>query len=405
MSNTRNWSIKKLTLFSLITVLALFLIIELGSRFIFWLQYGRYHTTLSIQWNPRWISDPRTIWTNRPFYLEAGKKFQYNECGMRVERGDVLMSQKTKDDFWVFLFGGSAMAGMGSNKDGEWIRITGVYDHPIEESIDGYLEKMLQEKLKDKKVRVFNAAVSGHSIYQSHMRYIELSKYKPDWIVSMDGVNEPSSLKETETILSYLQQEWQDNPAQNLSGDASFFKKLRPASYFLLSRYVYNFRENKRVDNVLDSVNYFREKWLKQPSSLKKTPVDKSIEHAVTSFFENLVDYKNTLQKQQQNYLLLIQPHISQRDTTKLEDTEKATYNYYLDQQKSTMNTFYELTYEKIGKKTGPENNIYLMKNVSAWSGQVFVDYCHFTKEANKKIAAEISQYILSESNDRPFGN
>ena len=153
MDKTNRWSAIKFLLFTFIVLIIALILIEGTCRLIVWLKFSPYHTNLFIQSHARWISNPQTIWANRPFYLEDARNGQYNEVGMRVKLGDVFMPHKTQDDFWVFLFGGSAMAGMGSNKGGDWIRITGTYDHPIEESIDGYLQKMLQSKIKNKRVR------------------------------------------------------------------------------------------------------------------------------------------------------------------------------------------------------------------------------------------------------------
>jgi hypothetical protein len=37
------------------------------------------------------------------------------------------------------------------------------------------------------------------------------------------------------------------------------------------------------------------------------------------------------------------------------------------------------------------------MAGVEKWPGWVFVDYCHFTKEANKRIARELADYIVAD--------
>ncbi len=404
MKKTKNWSTKKLVLFSIISILLALFVVELTCRAIFWLQYGQHHTTLTVQWQPRWISDTNLIWTNRPLYMESRQQFQYNEVGMRVRLGDVRMPVKQKNDFWVFLFGGSAMAGMGSNKDGDWIKITGVYDHSIDESIDGYLEKILQAKMKGKRVLVFNAAVSGHSTYQSHLRYHLLKTFKPDWIISMDGVNEPYYLNETESVIDYLKKQWDKNPAQNFIETTWTQKILHTAFYFLLNRSIYNIHENTRIANVRDSLPFYQNKWLQHKTIVpSETLVNKGLIKAIDSYSNQVTGFIHELEMDKQRYLLLLQPHLSLRDTNKLSVTEKATYNYYYSIANDTSVTFLKSIYRSFQNQKTNYGEYCSMEQVYSWQHQVFVDYCHFSKLSNEKIAKEICTYILSNSTVRPF--
>ena len=43
------------------------------------------------------------------------------------------------------------------------------------------------------------------------------------------------------------------------------------------------------------------------------------------------------------------------------------------------------------------------MDQVHYWTEWVFTDYCHFTKEANKKIAHEIGKHIISNGKYEVF--
>jgi len=103
---------KSLLLITAVTA-GLIILIEIICRIIVWVEWSPYHTNLTIQGNARWISDSTSYWTNRPFFLEYDHSSQYNEIGMRVRAKDVFMPEKKENDFWVFLFGASAMAGMG----------------------------------------------------------------------------------------------------------------------------------------------------------------------------------------------------------------------------------------------------------------------------------------------------
>ena len=359
----------------------------------------------SIQGNSRWVADSNLVWTNRPFYLEYDKRSQYNELGMRVSAGDVFMPPQKKNEFWVFLFGGSAMAGMGSNKDGEWIDITGVGDHTIDESIDGYLLEYLQKALPNKKVRVFNTAVSGHTSYQSFIRYKLLKKYKPDWVVSMDGINDPKSLKNNESTYSYINDQWKNDPSQNSPMSYSLFVMSHSALLNKLKMYIYYKRQAIRTLTNTQSSSVIKNKWLNhKPEPIKYVDSNQYSMNAVNSFFSNLKEFKDTLDVDKQKYLLLIQPYMALRDTTKLYDTEKAVYNYFsCNYNNDTTNTYINLVHKRLKSDFKNDKNIFSMDAIHNCDGWILVDYCHFTNDANKKIAEEISKYIISNGTYIPF--
>jgi lysophospholipase L1-like esterase len=404
---TKKWPKRKLFLYSIFAIIAFFIFLEFIFRLICYFEFSPFHTNYSIQGNSRWISDSDLVWTNRPFYLEYDKHSQYNELGIRVEAGDVFMPVKKEDDFWVFLFGGSAMAGMGSNKDGDWIDITGVNDHPINQSIDGYLRNYLQKAMPHKKVRVFNTAVSGHTIYQSFIHYQLLCKHKPDWIISMDGINDPKSLATKETTLSYIQNQWKADPGQNsLFG---FSKLLMSHSAFLnkLYKYIYFKHELIRTNENTNSSWKIKNKWTHEKNKkIAYTNQNPDIINAVKAFNSHLTAFTEKLEEDKQNHILLIQPYASLRDTNKLIGTEKAVYNYFTNfSNKDTTNTFIKILHEKTKEDFKFDSKVFSMNAVHHWNGWVFVDYCHFTKEANKRIAREIFESIISNGNYIPFEN
>jgi hypothetical protein len=177
----RKWTKKKLLLFSLITIVLVLLALELVFRIVFAVEHRGYHTSVYVQGNTLQMSDSLLVFKNRPFYLDYYRRFQFNEEGMRSMPGDVFMPQKGPNDFWVFLLGGSTMEGIGSNKDGEWLDITGVMDYRPSETIAAHLQNILQSKMPGKNVRVFNAAMSGGATWQSMLRYRQLAaKYTMD---------------------------------------------------------------------------------------------------------------------------------------------------------------------------------------------------------------------------------
>ena len=138
------------------------------------------------------------IWGNTPGYLGYSGRFQYNEYGIKSEPGKHKMPEKKKDDFWVFLFGSSAMAGKGSARHRGFLNITGVAEHDFSNTIEFYLQSLLKESFPDKNVRVFNASVGSHTMAQTISNYERLRHLNPDWVISMNG-NDGLVLDENET--------------------------------------------------------------------------------------------------------------------------------------------------------------------------------------------------------------
>jgi len=398
MQKTR-WTRKKLIAYSFIVCVLILLLTELVFRILFWSEIKGYNSSVFIQGNTIQMEDSSVVFRNRPFYLDYYRRFQYNEAGMRSKPADVWMPKKDSSDYWIFLFGGSSMEGMGSNKDGEWLDITGVGDYPWNENIAFYLQQSLQEKMPGKKVRVFNAANTSYTIEQSYLRYLQLSTlYNMDWVISMDGQNNPPSLAADETVLDFVRKDWQQNPAHKfpmkwilpLTRHSAFVNKLKQTIFHLK-------QHNRTKKNI--NTNYPRAQfWLNYSSpELHFKNIDDGTNRAVNSFYDQLIQFDSVLNIRNQNHLLLIQPHLIFRDEQLMNNTEKSLLRYYRQAYNdSAMNSYLQEIRNRFKTKVPKgDSTIQLMDHLDYMSQQVFVDYCHFTKEANLLIAESIMQYIL----------
>jgi hypothetical protein len=105
-----------------------------------------------------------------------------------------------------------------------------------------------------------------------------------------------------------------------------------------------------------------------------------------------------------QKHLLLVQPHMFHRDTSILGNEEKAVNHYYRSAfQDSVKHLYLMRLYEQFAATNIFYKNIISMESAHYWPGWIFVDYCHFTAPANKKIAGEIYNYIVSDGNRKIF--
>lgn len=392
-----NWTKRKLFTYSVLVLALIFFMTELVFRLAARSHLKKHQTSVFVQGNTLQMDDSILIFRNRPYYLDYDHRFQNNEEGMRWQPADVRMPKKDSADFWVFLFGGSAMEGMGSNKDGEWLDITGVVDYAWNENIAFYVQQLLQEKMPHKRVRVFNAANTSYTIEQSYQRYLLLAeKYKMDWVISMDGQNNPPTLLPTETVMEYMRNDWQQHASKKFPLNTLIFLTRHSAFINSVKQSYFHIKQNRRLKtNATDSFPR-RKFWADQstPALVFKQP-DAGVSRSVNLFYDQLRRFDSVLNVRQQKHLLLIQPHLIFRDTTQMDVTEKAVLNYYRQvHNNETVNSFLKHLRQQF-QPMG--NDVRLVNAADSARFPVFVDYCHFTKPGNKMIAGLICNHILSQ--------
>lgn len=391
-------------LFVAIINLFLLLVLELIARGVCWSRFHGVGTDISIQGGGRWIAHPVLIWDNRPGYLVYGGDAQFNEFGMRVRPGEIAMPKKGADDFWVFLLGGSTMFGMGSAREHDFARITGVGDHPIAESIHGFLEKGLQDAMPGKKVRVFNAAVASHTLVQSRLKYELLRHLAPDWVVAMDGVNDPNSLDPGQDGLAISIAQWTDHRRQRFPLAQGLWLMAHSGLGYLFGEYCYFHTNllNGAVDVSQDS--QLLAHWTATDTQWSSPPAeDAGVRRAVDEYLRNLARFEDTLAGDKLKHLLLVQPYLSMRDPAKLGEVERACFHYLKVAGSPQPAAFMGALHREVPLRFPAGGSVYAMDGVHRWDGWVFVDYSHFTADANRRIAEEIARYILNDGVYRPF--
>ncbi len=404
---TKTWSRGKLLRFAAVTVLLLLLLAEGLGRVVFLLKFRGLGTSVYVQGSPIQEADSASVYNNRAFYVDFEKQFQYNELGMKSACGDYRMPVKAGGDLWVLLLGGSAMEGMGSNKDGAWFDMTNVSDHPYNETIAYFLEGRLRRLYPGKRVRVFNAAVSGFTLEQGMAKYMALSKkYDFDWVISMDGVNECDTLEADDTgaLRAYSQAYWASMPFHQFPLNWIVPITQHSAFFYLLKQEVYQVKMRARLRRNEESGFALRNFWasreeLRLPTALS----DPRVLRSTNAFLREEREFAGVLEKGGKHYLLLVQPYLAFRKTGILGQEEMAL-NHYLREK---MNDRYKLAFLRevnaSVEEIGDSLHIQTMSGVEKWPGWVFVDYCHFTKAANERIAAELADYIAADGKMRIF--
>lgn len=394
------WPIKKRILYSSIACLLVLLALESAFRIVFWITNKDYQTTVYIQGNTLQQDDSLLIFRNRPFYLDQQHRFQYNEEGMKSVPGDVTLPEKKPGEFWVLLLGASTMEGMGSNNDGNWLDITGTTDHPYYETIAWYLQQQLQLKMPEKKVRVFNAANSSYTIEQSRLRCeLLLKKMQPDWVVSLDGQNNPPTLTDSQSVLSIVKKDWETNPTKKFP--LTWIIPLTSHSAFVnsLKQFVFHRKANNRIEKAVSDHFPERLKWLQKPAlPLNTDTVSPGVVKAVDNYYKEWIGYDSMLTARNQKHLLLLQPHLLFRNQSILDSAERALYSYYSNEwNQADKNGFLLKLRNSFNKKALGHPNLSILNEVDSLKQQVFVDYCHFTKSTNQFVASVLCDRILKE--------
>lgn len=334
-----------------------------------------------------WRSDSLLIWDNQPNYTFHDESGSINEIGCRVELGDVEMPQKEKGETWILLSGGSAMLGTGSIHEGDYLTITQITDHAKATAIDGYLEEELN-KSGTGKYKVFNSAVSGHTSWQAFLKVQQLlNKYDFDWVISMDGQNDPGYLPAGSTPRNISEGYWKNF----LNSKHPFIEQLewmkRSALIFCVLRGKYNVSESLKEEPNREAIIKRWNAFQGERTFLK----DSNLVHKGVALFQQSIEAQSEwLEQKGIKHLHFIQPHLSLRDKEKMAPLERTVYNYYGSLQRDTLSTFMR----EIHQLKWKSSKILALPEVHKLPFWVFVDYCHLTKEANQYLAHRMFQLI-----------
>jgi len=127
----------------------------------------------------------------------------HNAQGFR--RAENVEVVKPVNTVRIFLLGGSVTYG----GEGLYPEIESRAAPGNDETIDYYLERQLNREFPSKRWQVINAGVKGYLLNQDLALLLSaVLRYQPDYVISLDGVNDLSSLLRAPSLYdSYLQPE------------------------------------------------------------------------------------------------------------------------------------------------------------------------------------------------------
>ena len=263
----------------------------------------------------------------------------------------------------------------------------------MDQTIDYYLEKMLQQKYQGQNFEVINAAVTGYQVFQ-HTAYLmsELLDYHPDLVIFMDGANDHFSNNPDFDPM-------RDNPYQFWKPRLQHPSIIGWMEYGLLwltkfsgfARGLYAWELNKdAASNIKKPLQPYK------TFSSDKESIDMYKMTATKNILRFIEININMLKNAKINSIISLQPMLVLRDTTLLSTNEKtflhidrnAQLVYPFVVQDLTNLTFrYEVPFLDLNID---------FNNIKSGQKQLFVDYCHLSSEGGKVVAGSLFPVVDS---------
>ncbi len=337
------------------------------------------------------------------YNTSKGNRYEYaNNAGFREPRD--IPPKKPKDEFRIFLTGGSTAFGLGAI--GQSAFIMNNYSLEYRETISHIMEMILNSSVDTggKKIRVYNAAVWGHAYQHGLMRYItKLRRYNPDMLISLDGVNEIS-------LVSNLADDWnyfKEGQFHSVLSDIYKYNKHGLASYLTLwfknntyfMTYLWRGRDifqTLHQNTPIETENH----WALTPEKeLTKDEQDK-LDDNMDTVVRVVENYHSALENDGVKHIFVLQP-MFYNSKKALDERERQMAAY--KERKLHYGIPSSIIYEKLVNKlvdSGEKNQFQTMNlkgffdDTSQW---VYTDWCHLTAGANHLVAKAISNRIKED--------
>ena len=223
------------------------------------------------------------------------------------------------------------------------------------------------------------------------------TKYKMDWVISLDGNNEPLITNTDSSVREYLINDWNNYPIFRFP--LKYIIPLTSRSAFInsMKQALFQSKMNKRLESARKNDFPARKKWLLydkgQLNYNNESPV---VRQSVDSFFYYMKQFDERLTRDNVPHLLFIQPHLTMRTMERSSPVEKALLHYYMFySNRGEFNSFIAKIHE-ISINQSVQGNIRSLSFMHYNNFETFVDYCHFTETAIKQLSVFFADCISS---------
>ncbi|MEW6111391.1 MAG: discoidin domain-containing protein [Thermodesulfobacteriota bacterium] len=338
---------------------------------------------------------------------QRGNRLEYaNNAGFREPRN--ISPDKPDNEFRIFLTGGSTAFGLGAS--GQAAAVTDYYEVEYRETISYFMEKILNATapIPGKTIKVYNTAVWGHSYQHLLTRYLaKLRQFKPDLIVSLDGVNEIAQVSRPATDWNYFK----EGQYNNIIGQIFSYNAPGLSSYLTLW-----LKNNSYLMTLFWSGNDLFQNFSHKVHPNKATPQDNEEFKLAQSMTQEqrsqmLTDNVSTVVRMVENYHSVLEndgvPHIfalqpllylSQKPRHEVEKKVEALEEHQQSYDVPSAHG-YKYIVDRIANSAATKGYFIAdfseyFDDVSEW---VFSDWCHLTAGANYLIAKELSNLIKEQ--------
>ena len=367
-------------------------------------ELSKYKSSINIQSKYKYEKINEKLWGNRRYYLNPYKLYQYNEYGYISKVGDIKLKKKTKNEFRIFLFGGSAVTSAEVNRGFE--DISGLNAISYEDTIAYKFQKKLNNSKKNKNMtfRVIDAAVTTQTSYQSFEHFKNSTKHEPDLVIFLIGFND-FKVKE-DNIEKILKNDFNDQPQNKLFyRTIGFFSEHSGIFYYLIQKF-YNRNLSQINYNFDPKTDFLKEeiekniKYLSKKNNLSEND-KKRVQNIYLRLEKKLIEMSDYFEEKNINFILIKQPMITHKKFENLNLIEKAIYLRWASFQLFEIDYYNKLIKENYNDKE-VENNIYFPEEIVNSKEDTFIDFTHFSKNGINQLIDYLFQitknkYLFNE--------
>lgn len=327
---------------------------------------------------------------------------RHNSMGFR--RSSEVSVKKPEGTYRIFLMGGSAAYGLG----GTWPHMQSKYTVlDNSQTIDAYLERILNKTFPDHHIEVINAAITSTWTHH-HLIYLNqtIFRYDPDMILFLDGFNDFFSTNpDHDQFASYSY----DMMSRPIMGNPTFRSLLIMNGWWL-------YRKSALVYVVARALRDLKTIFAGKPEQ-PPMDIDKGMDGLRNVFPKNALKMIERIAIIVKNEgiipVFMLQPLlILERDRVGAPEIERRLFQFNVDwccpNYEKLMHQEVKFVRErerKVTERTGAEF-IDLTNIFGGIQGQVYTDYCHLTPLGNevlaRKVAEVIAPLIVNDIRNRP---
>jgi lysophospholipase L1-like esterase len=364
-----------------------------------------------------------TVFQNNPKHPLKTQKSNPDDPDVVVDdngfiSAEPLLLEKPAGTVRIFLMGGSAAFGADQNSN-----YRDIYEYPFgiytfPDSIAGQLQAYLEELQPGTRFEVVTAAAFTRAYHQSVLYYLEaVSRFSPDWVISMDGFNDVTHLVsgtpygDRATELQYY---------IDLQNTASCTTSGLPNTYCLLQgihgRLMIELTRGQRRELPAYASDFDLDRYTRA-HYLERKP---RFEASAARFVQILKHELGIMRADGVNFMFVLQPMLHRQDWNKDLSERETSFARGVAPPLYSVRDSSELTEPEefidailllkfffddylsplLAREVAEAGYHYLDMNQALQkvpaSTEFYTDYCHMTVEGNRLIASGIGDTILA---------